>query len=69
MGRLGQTGDPRERLRAKKERLDGLRSLYNTYEQRGEAPVAGSYMWELRKKIHSVKHEIDYLVDYDGVAS
>jgi hypothetical protein len=48
----------REKLRAKKERLDGLRGLYATYEQAGHRPRPGTYMQSLRKRISSVQNQL-----------
>jgi hypothetical protein len=48
----------REKLRAKKERLDGLRGLYATYEEAGQQPYPGSYMAELRRRIASTQNQL-----------
>jgi hypothetical protein len=48
----------RDKLRAKKERLDGLRGLYATYEQAGQKPYPGSYMADLRRRIASTQNQL-----------
>jgi hypothetical protein len=53
----------RDKLRAKKQRLEGLRDLYRTYEQAGHAPTPNSYMWKLRTKIHSVETQLRVMAD------
>jgi hypothetical protein len=55
----------REKLRAKKERLEGLRGLYATYEQAGHQPRPGSYMQSLRKRISSVQNQLRAMAYFD----
>jgi hypothetical protein len=50
-------------LYAKKVRLDGLRALYATHEQAGQAPIPGSYMWELRKRIRHVEKSLKVMAE------
>jgi hypothetical protein len=57
----------RDKLRAKKQRLEGLRDLYRTYEQAGQVPTPNSYMWKLRAKIHSVETQLRVMADSDGI--
>jgi hypothetical protein len=53
----------RDKLRAKKQRLEGLRDLYRTYEQAGKAPTPNTYMWKLRAKIQSVETQLRVMAD------
>jgi hypothetical protein len=53
----------RDKLRAKKQRLEGLRDLYKTYEQAGHVPTPNGYMWKLRAKIHSVETQLRVMAD------
>jgi hypothetical protein len=49
----------RARLAAKADRLHGLRDLYATYEQAGHQPYPGSYMAELRERIHATQIQLN----------
>jgi hypothetical protein len=59
----------REKLLSKKQRLDGLRDLYATYEQAGKLPIPGSYMWDLRAKIHAVENQLRVMANAEDVYS
>jgi hypothetical protein len=53
----------RDKLRAKKQRLEGLRDLFRTYEQAGQVPTPNTYMWKLRAKIQSVETQLRVMAD------
>lgn len=55
----------RAALVAKRERLEGLRKLYATYEQKGEVPAPGSYMLRLRKKIYATNQQLKAMAGWD----
>lgn len=66
-GAYARTLKHREKLRSKKERLDGLRELYRSYEEAGELPIPGSYMWELRAKIHAQESQLKVMANSEEV--
>jgi hypothetical protein len=47
-----------ERLRAKRERLEGLEALYGTYEQEGVRPYESVAMRCLKKRILSTRQQL-----------
>lgn len=57
----------RATVQAKRERLDGLRKLYATYEQVGELPLPGSDMRRLRNKIASTHNQLRAMDGWDEV--
>lgn len=57
----------RQKLLSKKERIDGLRDLYRTYENTGELPIRGSYMWNLRARIHAQQSQLKVMANSEEV--
>jgi hypothetical protein len=57
-GDYKRSREHREKMLSKKQRLEGLRQLYATYEEVGERPMAGSYMRELRAKIRAIETQL-----------
>jgi len=47
-----------ERLRAKRERLEGLRALYQTHEELGHEPFPGTEMIAIRRRIARTNNEL-----------
>jgi hypothetical protein len=50
-----------ERVKWKQQQLQGLQDLYAAYETAGQAPTRGSYMAQLRSRIHSVKRGLQVM--------
>lgn len=57
----------RATVQAKRERLDGLRQLYASYEQRGEVPLPGTYMQELRHRIASTNNQLRAMAGWEDI--
>jgi len=57
----------RATVQAKRERLDGLRQLYASYEQAGELPLPGTYMRELRYRISSTQNQLRAMDGWEDI--